>query len=397
MSETSQLQKIFEIFSTFLKLGLTAFGGPIAHIGFFRTEFITHRQWLNEAQFSQLLAITQFLPGPASSQMGFAIGLFRGGLTGAIAAFIAFTLPSALLLFAFASIAYLLDNSLGQAIINGLKLVAVAVVAQAVINMAQKLTPDWQRIVIAVLSFVLLLIVNLAIMQIGVILAGALAGWFLCRQQQLSAEFRFPVGYSQHVAWLLLSVFMILLALSLFAGNQPNTSNMLAGFYQAGALVFGGGHVVLPLLEQQTVATGWLSADQFLAGYGAAQAVPGPMFTLATYLGAEIPTELSPATNALLATLAIFIPGFLLLLAMLPLWQQLAHIPHAGAIVAGINAAVVGLLAAALYDPIFTAGVNNWVDLLIALGGFLIIYVFKRSALWTVLFCVTASVAVVLV
>lgn len=284
MSETSQLQKIFEIFSTFLKLGLTAFGGPIAHIGFFRTEFVTHRQWLNEAQFSQLLAITQFLPGPASSQMGFAIGLFRGGLTGAIAAFIAFTLPSALLLFAFASIAYLLDNSLGQAIINGLKLVAVAVVAHAVISMAQKLTPDWQRIVIAVLSFMLLLIVNLAIMQIGVILAGALAGWFLCRQQQLSAEFRFPVGYSQHVAWLLLSVFMILLALSLFAGTQPNTSNMLAGFYQAGALVFGGGHVVLPLLEQQTVATGWLSADQFLAGYGAAQAVPGPMFTLATYL-----------------------------------------------------------------------------------------------------------------
>jgi len=397
LSETSQLQKIFEIFSTFLKLGLTAFGGPIAHIGFFRTEFVTHRQWLNEAQFSQLLAITQFLPGPASSQMGFAIGLFRGGLTGAIAAFIAFTLPSALLLFAFASIAYLLDNSLGQAIINGLKLVAVAVVAHAVISMAQKLTPDWQRIVIAVLSFVLLLIVNLAIMQIGVILAGALAGWFLCRQQQLSAEFRFPVGYSQHVAWLLLSVFMILLALSLFAGKQPNTSNMLAGFYQAGALVFGGGHVVLPLLEQQTVATGWLSADQFLAGYGAAQAVPGPMFTLATYLGAEIPTELSPATNALLATLAIFIPGFLLLLAMLPLWQQLAHLPHAGAIVAGINAAVVGLLAAALYDPIFTAGVNDWVDLLIALGGFLIIYVFKRSALWTVLFCVTASVAVALV
>lgn len=297
-------------FLAFLKLGLTAFGGPIAHIGYFRTEFISKRQWLSEQQFSQLLAVTQFLPGPASSQMGFSIGLFRGGWLGAIAAFIAFTLPSALLLFAFAAIAHQLDNAIGMAIIDGLKLVAVAVVAHAVISMTQKLTPDWQRILIALFSFALLLIFNLAIMQIAVIILGGLAGWFLCRQQQLSADFRFPVNYGKQTAWILFSLFMLLLILSLFAGSQLNTTNMLAGFYQAGALVFGGGHVVLPLLEQQTVATGWLTTDQFLTGYGAAQAVPGPMFTLATYLGAEIPTQLPAGWNALLATFAIFVPGF---------------------------------------------------------------------------------------
>ncbi len=397
MKAPNNLHNIVDVFLAFLKLGLTAFGGPIAHIGYFRTEFIIKRQWLSEQQFSQLLAVTQFLPGPASSQMGFSIGLFRGGWLGAIAAFIAFTLPSALLLFAFAAIAHQLDNAIGMAIIDGLKLVAVAVVAHAVISMAQKLTPDWQRILIALFSFALLLIFNLAIMQIAVIILGGLAGWFLCRQQQLSADFRFLVNYGKQTAWILFSLFMLLLILSLYAGSQLNTTNMLAGFYQAGALVFGGGHVVLPLLEQQTIATGWLTTDQFLTGYGAAQAVPGPMFTLATYLGAEIPTQLPAGWNALLATLAIFVPGFLLLLAMLPLWQQLAHLPNAGAVVAGINAAVVGLLAAALYDPIFTEGVNHWLDLLIALGGFLIIYVLKRSALWTVLFCVTASIVVALV
>lgn len=397
MKAKNNLQNVVDVFLAFLKLGLTAFGGPIAHIGYFRTEFISKRQWLSEQQFSQLLAITQFLPGPASSQMGFSIGLFRAGWLGAIAAFIAFTLPSALLLFTFAAIAHHLDNSIGIAIINGLKLVAVAVVAHAVISMAQKLTPDWQRIVIALLALVLLLMFKLAVMQIAVIIFGGVAGWFLCRHQQLSADFKFPVNYSKQTAWLFFSLFVLLLTLSLFAGSQLNVTNMLAGFYQAGALVFGGGHVVLPLLEQQTVATGWLTTDQFLTGYGAAQAVPGPMFTLATYLGAEIPTQLPSALNALLATLAIFVPGFLLLLAMLPLWQQLAHLPNAGAVVAGINAAVVGLLAAALYDPIFTEGVNHWLDLLIALGGFLIIFVLKRSALWTVLFCVAASVAVVLI
>lgn len=388
----AQLPRIISVFAAFLKLGLTAFGGPIAHIGYFRSEFIDKRQWLSEQQFSQLFAVTQFLPGPGSSQMGFAIGLFYAGWPGAIAAFIAFTLPSALLLFAFSTIAQQLDSVVGIAIIDGLKLLAVAVVAHAVISMAQKLTPDWQRIMIALLSFIFLLTINLAIMQIAVILAGAVAGWFLCRHQSLSADFSFPVTYGKRTAWLLFSLFILLLLISLFAGTQLNVANMLAGFYQAGALVFGGGHVVLPLLEQQTVATGWLTTDQFLAGYGAAQAVPGPMFTLATYLGAEIPTQLPSGWNALLATLAIFLPGFLLLLVILPIWQQLTRLPGAAAMIAGINAAVVGLLAAALYDPVFTTGINHWLDMLIAVTAFLVMLVFKRSVFWALLFCISASV-----
>lgn len=392
MADT-QLPRVISVFAAFLKLGLTAFGGPIAHIGYFRNEFIEKRQWLSEQQFSQLFAVTQLLPGPGSSQMGFAIGLFYAGWLGAIAAFVAFTLPSALLLFAFSTIAHQLNSVVGIAIIDGLKLLAVAVVAHAVISMAQKLTPDWQRIVIALLSFTFLLTVNLAIMQIAIILAGAVAGWFLCRHQSLSAYFSFPVTYGKRTAWLLFSLFILLLLISLFAGTQLNVANMLAGFYQAGALVFGGGHVVLPLLEQQTVTTGWLATDQFLAGYGAAQAVPGPMFTLATYLGAEIPTQLPSGWNALLATLAIFLPGFLLLLVILPVWQQIIRLPGAAAVIAGINAAVVGLLAAALYDPVFTAGINHWLDMLIAATAFFVMFVFKRSVFWALLFCISASVA----
>lgn len=388
----AQLLKASSVFLAFLKLGLTAFGGPIAHIGYFRSEFIDKRQWLSEQQFSQLLAVTQFLPGPGSSQMGFAIGLFYAGWLGAIAAFVAFTLPSALLLFAFSTIAHQLNSVVGIAIIDGLKLLAVAVVAHAVISMAQKLTPDWQRIVIALLSFTFLLTVNLAIMQIAVILTGAIMGWFLCRHHPLPADFYFPVTYSRQTAWLLFSLFMVLLLISLFAGAQLSVANMLASFYQTGALIFGGGHVVLPLLEQQTVATGWLSGEQFLAGYGAAQAVPGPMFALATYLGAEIPTQLSAGWNALLATLAIFLPGFLLLLTILPIWQQLTRLSGAAAVIAGINAAVVGLLAAALYDPVFTEGINHWLDALIAIAAFIIMFVFKRSVLWSLLFCISASV-----
>lgn len=383
------------VFKAFLKLGLTAFGGPIAHIGFFRDEFVTRRKWLDENTFAQLLAVCQFLPGPASSQMGFAIGLFRSGWLGAFAAFIAFTLPSALLLFAFAGVAYLLDGEIGQAIINGLKLVAVAVVAHAVWGMAQKLTPDWPRRLIALLAFGLLIGLSFAWMQLVVIAIGALLGIWLCSGQKHANIHGFQLPYSQKAGWLFLGLFSIGLLLSLMLmGSAPTPDNIFAAFYQAGALVFGGGHVVLPLLEQNTVSNGWLSTDSFLAGYGAAQAVPGPLFTLASYLGADIETSLAPGWTALIATLAIFLPGFLLLLAVLPFWVKLANVPQAAASIAGVNAAVVGLLAAALYNPIWIAGVNSVADLLIALGGFLILAVLKKSALWTVLFCVVCSIFV---
>lgn len=384
------------IFKAFFKLGLTAFGGPIAHIGFFRDEFVTRRDWLDEKTFAQLLAVCQFLPGPASSQMGFAIGLTRGGWLGALAAFIAFTLPSSLALLTFAGFAYLLEGTLGQAILDGLKLVAVSVVAHAVWGMAQKLTPDWKRRAIALLALAMLLSISMAWMQLIVILLGAAVGVVLCKTKELE-PFSFSLPYSKRTAWLCLAVFSLMLLFSIFLlGNESTPTNLFAAFYQAGALVFGGGHVVLPLLAQNTVANGWLTTDSFLAGYGAAQAVPGPLFTLATYLGADINTGLAPVWSGLIATLAIFLPGFLLLLAILPLWTKLATIPHSAAAIAGVNAAVVGVLAAALYDPIWKQGIQNWVDIFIALGGFLILTVLKRSALWTVLFCIVSAITAAL-
>lgn len=383
------------VFKAFLKLGLTAFGGPIAHIGFFRDEFVMRRKWLDENTFAQLLVVCQFLPGPASSQMGFSIGLMKGGWLGALAAFIAFTLPSALLLFAFAGLAYLLDDTIGNAVINGLKLVAVAVVAHAVWGMAQKLTPDLPRRIIAIAALIILLLFSMIWMQLVVIVIGALLGISLFKASQHDTVDQFRLPYGQSLGWLFLALFSLLLVLSLSClGGEPTPQNVFAAFYQAGALVFGGGHVVLPLLEQSTVANGWLTTDSFLAGYGAAQAVPGPLFTLSAYLGTEIDTGLAPGWTALIATLAIFLPGFLLVLAVLPFWAKLATFPTAASAIAGVNAAVVGLLAAALYNPIFTEGVNGWPDLFIALGGFLILTVLKRSALWVVIFCLSCSIAI---
>lgn len=384
---------VLEVWKAFGKLGISAFGGPVAHIGFFRQEFVIRRGWLTEAQFSQLVVICQFLPGPASSQLGFAIGLLRAGWQGALAAFIAFTLPSALLLFTVAGLSSHLDNAAGSAIIHGLKLVAVAVVSHAVWGMSQSLTPDWPRRGIALGALLLLLLPIAHVwMPLLVIALGALLGLFACHNgsQQLDAPVK-PC-YSRKTALVMGSVYLSLLLLSLFlSGERSDAIALFAGFYQAGALVFGGGHVVLPLLEQTTVAQGWLSADSFLAGYGAAQAVPGPLFTFASYLGAEIDTPLAPGWSALIATLAIFLPGFLLLLALLPVWSHVQRLPGAAAAISGVNAAVVGLLAAALYTPVITSGVQDWSDVLIALGGFAIIAVLKKSALWTVLFCVLAT------
>lgn len=392
MSAANQ-QSPLSIFLVFLKLGLTAFGGPVAHLAFYRQEFVEKRRWMSEKAFAELLAVCQFLPGPASSQMGFSIGLTQAGWLGALAAFIGFTLPSALLMFAFAGIAHLLDGDTGQAVINGLKLVAVAVVAHAVWGMAQKLTPDWTRRLIALGTFSILVFVAAAWMQLLVIALGALLGLWLCQvdHQQMSGGFDLP--YSARTGWLFLLLFFLgLLASIMMIGGNSTPDNLFAAFFQAGALVFGGGHVVLPLLEQSTVAHGWLTTDAFLTGYGAAQAVPGPLFTLSTYLGAEINTGLASGWSALIATLAIFLPGFLIVLAVLPLWARLASVPQAASAIAGVNAAVVGLLAAALYDPIWTEGIHGWPDFLIALGGFLILAVFKRSALWTVFFCVAGAV-----
>lgn len=384
----------FEVFKAFLRLGLTSFGGPIAHIGYYREEFVVRRGWLSEQRFSQLLAVCQFLPGPASSQMGFAIGLFKAGWRGALSAFTAFSLPSALLLFGFAGISHYLDTGAGAAAVHGLKLVAVAVVAHAVLGMAHRLTPDIPRIFLAAIACALIVAGGTAWMQLIAIVTGGLLGLWFCRHVTTRSITAFPTGYGNRTALFLLGVFTAgLIAAFVFYSATPSASALAAAFYQAGSLVFGGGHVVLPLLKETTVTTGWISADTFLSGYGAAQAIPGPLFTLSAFLGAEIPVGLPPAVAALLALLAIFLPGFLLLLAILPIWGTLAASPKAGSAMAGINAAVVGLLAAALYDPVWTDGIQSITDVVIATVSFCLLMVFRLSVLWIVAWSIIATVS----
>lgn len=382
---------VAEVFLAFLKLGLTSFGGPIAHIGYYRQAFVEKRGWLSEEQFAQLLVLCQFLPGPASSQMGFSLGMIRAGWLGALAAFIAFTLPSALLLFAFAQWLPYLSDTMGQALIHGLKLVALVVVAQAVWLMAGKLTPDWARRGIAVLAIIFLLLVAHPLAQIAVVIGSAILGLLLCREAS-PASTSIAVKYGPKLAWGLLLIFIVLLLGLPWLANEHSLLTVVNAFYHAGALVFGGGHVVLPLLENTVVAPGWVAADEYLAGYGAAQAVPGPVFSVAAYLGAMLPGDNGGLLGASLALIAIFLPGFLLVSAMLPLWQTLQKYPLAASAIAGVNAGVVGLLAAALYDPIWISVVHQFSDILIALIGLLMLQLWRLSALWIVLWCISASI-----
>lgn len=381
-----------EVFGAFLRLGVSSFGGPIAHLGYLRAEFVERRRWLDEARFGQLLATCQFLPGPASSQLGFAIGLLRAGWGGAIAAFVAFTLPSALLLVALAGATDLLVAGPGAHVTQGLKLVAVAVVAHGVVRMAMQMASDAPRALIAAASCALILVAGTAAAQLLVLVLGAIAGLVWCRGAANGDDPALPLPYGRGVATMAAIVFLVGLGASLlWAPATPALSGIAAAFYRAGALVFGGGHVVLPLLEASVVATGWLEADTFLAGYGAAQAVPGPLFSLAAFLGAEVPLDLPWIAGALVALVAIFLPGFLLLVAVLPMWGRLHATPRAGHVVGGVNAAVVGLLGAALYDPVWTSAIRGAPDVAIAVVGFAALSVFDRATLWVVAWCVVMA------
>lgn len=383
-----------DVFKTFLKLGLTSFGGPVAHLGYFRKELVDKQRWISESQFSQLVAICQFLPGPASSQLGFTLGLLRAGWLGAFAAFLAFTLPSALLLIGFASAVPLLSSATGEAIIHGLKLVAFAVVADAVWGMAKKLCPDITRRLIAALAVMILLFISSAWSQILVVIAGAITGAIFCRTSIVQTQEPIRVNYSKSLAFVLLSLFLALLAIALFTPNQSNLVVIAQAFYQAGALVFGGGHVVLPLLQDTVVTPGLVSNADFLAGYGASQAIPGPMFAFSAYLGAMIPASSQQLSflGASIALVCIFLPGFLLVTVALPFWQSISHHSIATHAIMGVNAAVVGLLVAALYDPIFTTGVTNLIDLAIGIIGFLMLSIWRLSSLVVVFWCVITSV-----
>ena len=383
-----------EVFGTFLRLGLTSFGGPLAHTGYFHREFVTRRRWLEDSTFAQLLALTQFLPGPASSQLGFSIGLLRAGWTGALLAFLGFTLPSALIMSAFALLRPQLPSPLGAAVLHGLGLVAVAAVAYGVFAMAQRLCTDARRGAIALAVAILILWSSSAWMQIIAILFGALAGLMFCRDARIDVAAGFQLRYGARLGWSLLATFAVLLVvLPLLAAGHEGLWAVAAAFYRAGALVFGGGHVVLPLLEQSVVAPGWISHDDFLAGYGGAQAVPGPMFTLAAYLGAILPGDMGGLGGALCALLGIFLPGLLLVAGVLPLWRTLAAQPLAARAIAGVNAAVVGLLAAALYSPVGVNAIRAPVDIAIVILALWLLRTTAVSALLAVAWCVAASVA----
>jgi chromate transporter len=389
---TSALQ----VFAVFLKLGLTSFGGPIAHIGYYRRELVERRGWVGESQFAQLLALCQFLPGPASSQFGFSVGLLRAGWAGALAAFVAFTLPSALLLFVFAALLPHVSGPIGLAAIHGLKLVALAVVAQGVLGMTRQLCPDLPRVTIAAVAAAAILVTGPAWVQLVVVAAGGVAGLVFCRGVQPIAGADLHLGYGPRLGATLLVVFVVLLAALPLLARDSNLVAVAEAFYRAGALVFGGGHVVLPLLEESVVAPGWVSRDDFLAGYGAAQAVPGPMFSFAAYLGARLPGAEGGLLGASVALVAIFLPGFLLVAGVLPLWRAVAGRPSEARAVAGVNAAVVGLLGAALYDPVWTSAVRGPVDVAIALVGFTMLGAWRAPALAVVCWCVVASVAAAL-
>ncbi|MEZ6139603.1 MAG: chromate efflux transporter [Zavarzinella sp.] len=363
----------WEIFTTFLKLGCISFGGPIAHIGYFRQELVLKKQWLGEAQFGQLLAIAQFLPGPASSQLGFSLGLMHGGLRGGLAAFAGFTLPSALLLICFGLFLPHFDRNIAVPLIHSLKILALVVVANGLVGMFQTLCTDARTASIAGGAAAGMILFPTGYAQLLIILGGALLGWLWCRPTDQTHQ-NIRCRYSVRATVAILIIFSFLL-LGFVVLNRPtvHTLSIAHRFYQAGSLVFGGGHVVLPVLQQSLVGQNWLSNEQFLAGYGAAQMIPGPMFSLSAYLGFMTTTEPIRWWYATVALIAIFLPGFLLMAAALPVWQRLGKFPTMGRMVIGVNAAVVGLLLAALYNPLWVSTIHQPPDLAIAILAFVLL------------------------
>ena len=384
-----------EVLWAFLKLGLSSFGGPIAHIGYFREEFVARRGWLDDAAFSDLVALCQFLPGPASSQVGFSIGLIRAGYLGALAAWAGFTLPSAVALLLFAYGATTLGGPVGLGLLHGLKLVAVAIVAQAIWGMARTLCPDRQRASIAVIATLIVLFSGSSGGQIAAILVGATAGFWLSRTPSLPSTGAIAVPISRKVGIASLVIFILLLVgLPLLRGlGLSQEVALFDAFYRSGALVFGGGHVVLPLLRSAFVAPGWVSDDTFLAGYGAAQAIPGPLFTFAAYLGAVAEPSPHGVAGAALGLIGIFLPGMLILIGTLPFWDTFRTRAGAQAAMRGINAAVVGILGGAFYNPLWSGTVKTTGDFSVALIGFILLIAWRAPPLLVVVIGALAGIA----
>ena len=378
------------MFLVFLRLGLTSFGGPVAHLGYFREEFVARRKWLADDVYADLVALCQFLPGPASSQVGMAIGLGRAGYAGALAAWIAFTLPSAVALVVFAYGVTALGGATGSVWLHGLKIAAVAVVAQAVLGMMRTLAPDRERASLAVAAAILALAVPGAWGQIGAIILGGFIGVTLLRSGSTSiTQAAMPLSVSRTAGLTALLIFFgLLIGLPILAAQTTEQGFALVdSFYRAGSLVFGGGHVVLPLLQAEVVPPGWVTNDQFLAGYGAAQAVPGPLFTFAAYLGAII----GGWQIAVLCLIAVFLPSFLLVVGVLPFWEDLRRRAWAQSALRGINAAVVGLLLAALYNPVWVSGIKAPGDFAIGIAAFLALFIWNVTPWLIVVLCALAA------
>lgn len=387
-----------QVFAAFLRLGLTSFGGPIAHIGYFRDEFVTRRKWLNDESYADLVALCQFLPGPASSQVGIGIGLAKAGLPGAVAAWIAFTMPSAIAMFLFALGMLAFGDQVDTGVLHGMKVVAVAVVAQAIWGMARTLCPDALRATIAVAAAIGALAVPTPLGQISVIVLAGLVGLMMIRPKPDNGLISFGIPVKK---WLAISClvlfFAILLGLPVLNQAYPSQGLAMAdAFYRSGSLVFGGGHVLLPLLQSEVVPPGWVSQDAFLVGYGAAQAVPGPLFTFAAYLGAVMEPEPNGLVGAAICLVAIFASSFLLVTGVFPFWDSLRRLPKMRQALGGINAAVVGLLGAAFYDPVWTSAIRGPGDFSLALAAFALL-VFWKVPPWAVVVLTAVGGAVIAV
>lgn len=373
---------ILEVFWVFLRLGLTSFGGPVAHLGYFHDEFVSRRKWIHEQAYAELVALCQFLPGPASSQVGMAIGLHRAGVWGALVAWMGFTLPSALVLVVFGMGVMKYSANLDAGWLHSLKVVAVAVVAQAVWAMGSKLCPDKERITVAVLACILTLLIPSAWAQIIVMVLGGIVGVFFLKKSSPLPHVPFKSPLSKKTAIFSLTIFaFLLLALPLAANlSQDQSIKLFDSFYRAGSLVFGGGHVVLPLLQSEVVSTGWVSNELFMAGYGAAQAIPGPLFTFAAYLGAVSALPPFGWLGAAIGLLAVFLPSFLLILGALPFWEKLREYRNVQSAMLGINAAVVGLLLSAFYHPVWTSGILSAKDFSLAFVAFILLAFWKMPS-----------------
>jgi chromate transporter len=384
-STTRADQSPWTVFLIFLRLGLTSFGGPVAHLGYFREEFVSRRQWLSDRSYADLVALCQFLPGPASSQVGIALGFSRAGYSGALAAWAGFTLPSAIVLILFALGLSSVGNNFSQGALQGLKVVAVAVVAQAVWGMARSLCTEAKRITIMMLTTCGALLIPSSGSQVGMILLAGLAGMLLFKPTQLAPHEPLPLKISRRSGALWLILFFVLL-IGLPLATEVFTSQTLSivdAFYRAGSLVFGGGHVVLPLLQTEVVPSGWVNEEVFLAGYGVTQAMPGPLFTFAAFLGASMTSLPSGWTGGIIALLAIFIPSFLLVVGALPFWESLRQNLRTQAALSGVNASVVGLLLAALYQPVWTSTILSTQDFIFALIA-LVALMFWKLPPWLV-------------